>query len=59
MDATTKARHLLGKITKTEKTEDAYIFYNDEKKYDGVIVIMKKDGRIMSLTEYYMRNGGR
>lgn len=52
-----KAEKLLGKITKTEEKPDAFIFYNEEMKEDGVIVIMKKSYRVMSMTEYVMRRG--
>lgn len=50
-----KAMELLGKITKTEEKDDCYIFYNDEMEYDGVIVILKKNYRAMSMTEYVVK----
>ncbi len=49
-----KATKLLGKITKTEEKEDCYIFYNEEKEYDGVIIILKKNYKVVSMTEYVM-----
>ena len=49
-----KAIKLLGKITKVEEKEDCYIFYNEDKEYDGVIVILKKNNKVISMTEYVM-----
>lgn len=50
------AEELLGKITNTEENPDCFIFYNDEMEYDGVIVIMKKNHKAMSMTEYIVRD---
>lgn len=52
-----KAKRILGKITRTEEKQNCYIFYNDNVKYDGVIVIMKNSNRAMSMSEYIMRYG--
>lgn len=49
-----KAKKLLGKITKKEEKKDCYIFYNEEKEYDGVIVVMKGNYQVLSMTEYVM-----
>lgn len=49
-----KAEGLLGKVTRTEEHPDCFFFFNDEKKQDGVIVIMK-NGKILSMADYIMR----
>ena len=51
-EAKRKAEKLLKKITRSEEDDDCYVFYNDEMEYDGVIIILKKNHRIMSMTEY-------
>lgn len=53
------AEELLGNVTKTEEEPDCFIFYNEAMEYDGVIVILKKNHRIMSMTEYIMRKEAR
>ncbi len=47
-----KAEDIIGKITHEEERLDAWIFYNDDMKYDGAVVILKKNGKILSMTEY-------
>ena len=54
-----KIEELLGKITRTEEKKDCYIFYNDEMENDGVLVVLKKNNRIMSMTEYIVKQIGR
>jgi hypothetical protein len=58
-EAREKAEKLLGKITRTEEEKDCYIFYNDEMEFDGVLVVLKKNNRIMSMTEYVAKQIGR
>ena len=47
-----KAEECLGKITSYEEEEDAYIFYNNELKQDGCVIILKRNGKILTMTEY-------
>ncbi len=51
-EAKQKAEELLGKITRTEENDDCYIFYNDEMEYDGIVVVLKKNYKVMSMTEF-------
>lgn len=46
------AINILNEITNTEEKTDAIIFYNDNLKQDGCIVILKKDYKILTMTEY-------
>ncbi len=51
-EAKQKAEELLGKITRTEENDDCYIFYNDDMEYDGIVVVLKKNYKVMSMTEF-------
>lgn len=44
----------LQKVTHYEETEDAFIFYNDDMKEDGVIVILKDSGLVLTMSQYIM-----
>lgn len=46
------AIEMLGKITHVEERENAFVFYNDEIKQDGCVVILKGDEKILTMTEY-------
>lgn len=48
------AMEILGDVTNYEDRGDAVIFYNDNMKQDGCIVILKKDKKILTMTEYIM-----
>lgn len=51
-----KAEECLGKITSYEEEKDAYIFYNNELKQDGCVVILKRNGKVLTMTEYIVMN---
>jgi hypothetical protein len=51
-EAKRKAEELLNKITRTEENDDCYIFYNDEMEYDGIVIVLKKNYKVMSMTEF-------
>lgn len=51
-----KAEECLEKITSYEEEENAYIFYNNELKQDGCVVILKRNGKVLTMTEYIVMN---
>jgi len=48
------AEKALQNITHYEETDDAFIFYNDGLKQDGVIVILKDKGIVLTMSQYIM-----
>lgn len=51
------AMNVLGEITFIDEKSNAVIFYNDNLRYDGCVVIMKNNYKLLTMTEYILLMG--
>lgn len=56
MQARKIAEEELANITKVTDEKDAYIFVDENQKWDGILAVMKEDGRVVGYSEYVMNH---
>ena len=50
------AESIIGKISRCDKRKDAFIFYNEDMKQDGCVVITKHEKKIITMPQYIFKN---
>lgn len=55
-DAKEIVKKIIGEYDTIYDYGNAYYFWDSKYRFDGDVVVMKKDGGIMSMAEYVMSN---